>query len=111
MSEDSNKRFTKITGFFPNKSGNGHSVGVNGAIAEVLAQIEPGDRIFLGGLDSERPFISFAKADPAFQGDGTGGGTPSPKAKAPASPGTTTASPAAPAAKKVSFSSKFGQKQ
>lgn len=59
-------KFNKITGFFANKSGKGHSVGVTAEIVEALAGIQPGDRIFLNGLDSDRPFISYAKSDPAF---------------------------------------------
>ena len=64
---NSNSKFNRLTGFFPNKSGSGLSVGVTEDIVQALAGIEVGDRIFLGGVDSERPWISYAKADPAFQ--------------------------------------------
>lgn len=76
--ENNNSKFNRLTGFFPNKSGNGLSVGVSPEIAEALAGIEVGDRIFLNGLDSDRPWISYAKADPAFQNKAKDADAPTP---------------------------------
>lgn len=63
-----NNRYKRITGFFPNKSGNGMSVKVKGDIAAALAGIEEGDMLFLNGVDTDRPSLSYAKSDPTYVG-------------------------------------------